>query len=142
MKEEPMFPFGFGLSYTTFRYDALATGIRETAEGKGLRISCTIKNTGEFPSDEVVQLYLSREDVPFRIPLYDLRGFRRIHMEPGETDSVVFNLSPEDLLLINEKGESVYLPGKLKLYVGGSLPDARSKALGAGKGLEAEVVLL
>ncbi len=141
MNVEPMFPFGFGLSYTTFRYENLETGIQEINEGSGLQVTCEITNTGDIPSDEVVQLYLSREDVPFRVPNYDLRGFKRIFLKPGDSQTVVFNLLPEDLLLVNEEGESVYMPGKLKIFVGGSLPDARSKELGAGEGLEAQVRL-
>lgn len=141
MKEEPLFPFGFGLSYTTFGYGNLETGIRELTEGKGLTVSCAITNTGTVASDEVVQLYLFREDVPFRVPFFDLKGFRRIFLQPGETETVAFNLSPDDLLLIDEEGAAIYLPGILKIFVGGSLPDARSQELGAGKGMTLEVIL-
>jgi beta-glucosidase len=92
-------------------------------------------------ADEVVQLYHSRRDVPFRVPQYDLKGFQRIHLEPGMSEVLLFTVSPEDFLLINEAGEAVYLPGTLRIFVGGSLPDARSIALGAAPGLRAEIIL-
>ncbi|MFC2101974.1 glycoside hydrolase family 3 C-terminal domain-containing protein [Bacteroidota bacterium] len=141
MEKEPLFPFGFGLSYTTFRYENLVSGIRESGGVKSLQVSFTVSNTGSIASDEVIQLYLSRRDVPFRAPLYDLKGFQRICLNPGETKKVTFNISSDDLLLINEDGESVYLPGNLNIFVGGSLPTERSRELGAGSWLEAEVKL-
>jgi beta-glucosidase len=141
MKVEPMFPFGFGLSYTTFRYEALETGIREETDGNRLQVVFSVTNTGETPSDEVAQLYLSRDDVPFRVPIFELKGFRRIYLNPGETKRVTFTISSDDLLLVNEEGESVYMPGRLNIFVGGSLPTERSKELGAGEWLEAEVEL-
>jgi beta-glucosidase len=134
MKSEPMFPFGFGLSYSTFRYDNLEIGKQTIQKGEGLQVSCVVTNSGSNPSDEVVQLYLSREDVPFRVPLYDLHGFKRIYLKPGESKTVRYKLSPEDFLLIDEKGETVYIPGTLKLYMGGSLPGDRSRELGAAPG--------
>jgi len=141
MKEEPLFPFGFGLSYTTFRYADPVVSKRELAEGDGFTVSCDITNTGAMASDEVMQLYLSREDVPFRMPFYDLKGFRRIFLYPGVTKTIVFTLLFEVLLLVNLEGTIVYLPGKLNIFLGGALPGERSRELGVQPGTYQYVLL-
>lgn len=141
MTEEPLFPFGFGLSYTTFRYDSLRMPDAGIGQAETIHLACRVTNTGTSASDEVVQLYLSRADLPFRVPECELRGFSRIHLEPGEHQTVQFILEPEDLLLVNMEGKSVYVPGTLKIFVGGSQPDARSLELGASQFLQTEVNL-
>ena len=141
MSVEPLFPFGFGLTYTAFSYRDLHLDRTHADRHTAIRVACTVTNTGAMAADEVVQLYHSRRDVPFRVPQYDLKGFQRIHLEPGMSEVLLFTVSPEDFLLINEAGEAVYLPGTLRIFVGGSLPDARSIALGAAPGLRAEIIL-
>jgi len=141
MKEEPMFPFGFGLSYTTFRYEGLKISTQQIGNGQGVQVGCTVINSGEYPSDEVVQLYLSRDDLPFRTPICEMKGFRRIFLKPGELETVVFTIHAEDMMVVDEDGESVYFPGKLKIYIGGSQPDPRSRELGAGPWVQAEITL-
>jgi beta-glucosidase len=141
MKEEPLFPFGFGLSYTTFSYSDIHLSREDVSSGQDVSISVTVTNTGKYPSDEVVQLYLSRQDVPFRTPIYDLRGFQRIPLKPGEAKQVVFQLPAENLLLVNMDGEPEYLPGEVIIHLGGSLPGARSIALGAAPGVQAQIRL-
>jgi len=141
MKEEPMFPFGFGLSYTTFQYDDFELSSGSITKKDQLDLSFRVTNTGLEASDEVVQLYVSHSPVEFRIPIYDLKRFWRIHLKPGETKDIEFTLTPDDMLLVNKEGILVYLPGTFRIYIGGSLPDKRSLTLGAQPGLQAELEL-
>jgi beta-glucosidase len=131
MTEEPLFPFGFGLSYTSFAYSDLKLSRTEIAAGDSLQAEVTVKNTGNLPGDEVVQLYLTHKDTPFRTPLYALKGFRRVHLQPGQSRTVVFNLSPDMIRVVNNEGKLVDLTGEKQLTIGGSLPGERSLALGA-----------
>jgi beta-glucosidase len=101
----------------------------------------TVTNTGSFRSDEVVELYLVHEHVGIVSPLYSLKGFKRISIDPGKSAVVKFTVSPEMLSLINANGQPVQLPGKIKISVGGSLPSKRSEDLGAAKHVEAILVV-
>jgi len=125
---EPLYPFGFGLSYTQFAYSEAA--VREGADG-GLEIRAKVANTGARASDEVVQLYLRHIEPSVRAPIRDLRGVERIHLRPGETRLVQFTLTPRHLALFADDGRSFTEPGWVEISVGGAQPDARSLALGA-----------
>jgi len=142
MKPEPLFPFGFGLSYTTFSYSAFQPDKISLKSGEELTVSATVTNTGITASDEVVQLYLSHRSAPFRVPAFELQGFSRIPLNPGESSILTFHLSPDDLKVINMEGEKVFLPGLLDIYVGGSLPTARSRELGSPVPVKATVQLV
>ncbi|MBN2195691.1 MAG: glycoside hydrolase family 3 C-terminal domain-containing protein [Polyangiaceae bacterium] len=128
-RNEPLFPFGFGLSYATFEYSELALSAPRIAAGDSVEVSATITNTGGCASDEVVQLYVTDLDSSCRVPLRELRGFCRIHLPAGESRQVTFTLTPKDLSLIDETGARLLEPGRFLITVGGSQPDARSVAL-------------
>ena len=126
MTKEPLYPFGFGLSYTTFQYKNLYIDSNYSA-------SVEVLNTGKNTSEEVVQLYISSPLAGDKDPIYDLKAFKRIKIESGETKTVHFNLDKNTFNQINETGESVLRNGNYTVYIGGALPSQRSLDLGASK---------
>lgn len=119
-----LYPFGFGLSYTSFKYDNLKIDNR-LKEDMRINISIDISNTGKVAGEEVVQLYL--RDVLSSVTTYEkiLRGFERIHLKPGESKSVQFSIVSDDIKLWNRKMEYVLEPGDFKVMVGSSSEDIR-----------------
>ena len=117
-----LYPFGYGLSYTTFGYDGLS--IREKGDGNW-EVSCTVTNTGSRQGDEVVQLYL-RDKVSSYVA-YDsvLRGFERIRLAPGERRTVSFTLTPEDMRMMDKDMHWTVEPGDFEVRVGSSSEDIR-----------------
>jgi beta-glucosidase len=118
----PLYPFGFGLSYTTFAYSNL-TMPDELAVGKPLTVSATVTNTGDRAGDEVVQLYVSDLDATVPVPIRQLQGIRRVHLAPGESVQVSFTLSPSQFSLIDADGRRVVEPGQFLISVGGGQPE-------------------
>lgn len=119
-----LYCFGHGLSYTTFNYDKLRIDSVHTNTGN-VTVSCQVTNTGKVAGDEVVQLYLN--DVISSTTTYEknLRGFERIHLAPGETRTVTFQVVPDDLILVNARHERVVEPGEFKVMIGSSYEDIR-----------------
>jgi beta-glucosidase len=136
MTAEPLYPFGFGLSYTTFDYSAIKLSSAQAAKNTPVTAETIITNTGKIASDEVVQLYITAPQTGDN-PLFSLKGFKRVNLNPGESKTVSFSLTPEVLQTINENGEAVQLPGDYHIYIGGSLPTKRSEDLGMSKCAEA-----
>lgn len=118
---EPLWPFGYGLSYTTFSYSNLKLPNTTINAGDPLNASVTVSNTGKAAGDEVVQLYLKFPVVPGS-PLRALHGFQRIHLEPGASQTIEFHLSPRDLSMVTERGSIIVAQGKYTLLVGGGQP--------------------
>ena len=118
---KPLFPFGYGLSYSTFSYSNLRLSNSELPAGQPLTVQANVRNTSTTGGDEVVELYLEDPPSP-AAPLRALRGFARIHLAPGESRPMSFNLSPRDLSQVTEKGEHRILPGAYTVYVGGGQP--------------------
>lgn len=119
---EPRYPFGFGLSYTSFAYDQVecASAVKT---GDQIQMSAMVKNTGKRDGDEVAQLYVIHpQNGNVRIPLCSLKGFHRIHLKAGEQQKVVFTLTPEDLALTEEQGNLVEKVGEVELFIGGGQP--------------------
>ena len=116
----PLYPFGYGLSYTTFSYSALKVP-NEVAAGSPLVAEATITNTGKKAGDEVAQLYLTFPKVA-GAPLKALRGFQRIHLEPGASQTVKFELNPRDMSMVTEAGDPVVAEGAYTLSIGGGQP--------------------
>ncbi|HEY1111912.1 MAG TPA: glycoside hydrolase family 3 C-terminal domain-containing protein, partial [Chitinophagaceae bacterium] len=141
MTAEPLYPFGFGLSYTAFRYSNLQLSKNTIKKGQPVEAAVTVTNTGTVQSDEVVQLYLTSQDTKIDAPLFSLKGFRRITLAPGASTMVRFTLSPDDLSVVNERGQKVQPAGKTKISIGGSLPGKRSEELGAAKSSEAMLTI-
>jgi beta-glucosidase len=125
-EREPLYPFGYGLSYTRFSYAGIHADKPRVANGDSLKVSATVENVGECAGDEVVQLYVKSLDAPFVVPTHQLRGFERVPLAPGETRQVAFTLTSRDLSLIDESGARVFQPGRYRATVGGSQPDERS----------------
>jgi beta-glucosidase len=131
LETEPLYPFGYGLSYTEFEYSDLTLDRSDGCYGVGdpIEVTATVTNVGSVESDEVVQIYVRHLDVPFVVPHHELRGFQRICLAPGHSAQVRFKLSERDLSLIDLAGKRVSGPGRKAIYLGGSQPDARSVAL-------------
>jgi beta-glucosidase len=117
----PLWPFGYGLSYTTFRYSDLTLPKAPVKAGTAVRASVTVTNSGKFAGDEVVQLYLSFPQVP-GAPIRALRGFQRITLAPGASENVTFNLKARDLSMVTEAGDVIVPAGKYRITIGGGQP--------------------
>lgn len=137
---EPLYPFGFGLSYTTFRYDDLQFENENRVEDT-VRIAATVTNTGNMAGDEVVQLYISQIDAPVRTPIRALKDFTRIHLQPGESATTEFMLPPDAFSIIDENNQRIVRPGKYMISVGGGQPGGRYEAETGAECLFAEIVL-
>jgi beta-glucosidase len=118
---KPLYPFGYGLSYTTFGYSDLKLPGTPLAAGADLHASVTVTNTGKLAGDEVVQLYLEFPAVA-GAPNKALRGFQRIHLEPGASQDVQFDLKPRDLSIVTEAGVPEVPAGEFTVSVGGGQP--------------------
>lgn len=122
-KGKPLYPFGFGLSYTTFEYDTPVCVTESPKTGGTVRIASTVRNTGDRTGDEVVQLYISHPDAPEPKPIRALKGIKRVTLAPGEEQTVYFELDGRDLSLVDAEGNSVCSPGRVSVYVGGAQPE-------------------
>lgn len=123
---EPLYPFGYGLSYTSFTYSNL--NIPQTVNaGETFTVSVDVTNTGEMDGDEVVQLYLKDEKASTPRPISQLEGFERIHLKKGETKTVSFEINPRQLSLINKNDELVVEAGWFSISVGGQQPNFADK---------------
>jgi beta-glucosidase len=125
-KGQPLYGFGYGLSYTTFAYDQLKIP-PTTLAGKKITVSARVTNTGKRDGEEVVQLYVSYS-WKVKAPLKALKGFRRIFLKAGESKIVEFQLDPLDLSIVDEKGTVKQLAEKIRISIGGCQPDAQTKA--------------
>jgi beta-glucosidase len=124
---DPLYPFGYGLSYTTFSYSGLKTP-SSLAKNKKLTVSVTVKNTGKRDGEEVVELYVSHQYIKGRAPIRALKGFHRIALKAGETKLVTFTLTPEQLSLVSEEEGKLYQPDdKITISVGGGQPGVKNK---------------
>jgi beta-glucosidase len=131
MTEEPLYPFGFGLSYTTFEYGGLRVSQGTVTASESVEVRVDVTNRGSVAAEEVVQCYLSNLDAPVRVPLHELRGFQRVRLWPGETRTVVFTLSPDSRRVVDEEGAWLPGTGEFRVTVGGASPGRRAVDLGA-----------
>jgi beta-glucosidase len=120
---KPLYPFGYGLSYTKFSYSNLTVPEQSIAAGQPVEADVTVTNTGKLPGDEVVQLYLKFPPVK-GAPLIALRGFERVHLDPGASQKVHFELKQRDLGMVTEDGNPIIAPGDYTISVGGGQPEA------------------
>lgn len=118
---KPLYPFGYGLSYTSFEYSGLEVP-DQARTGETVPVKVKVKNTGDVEGDEVVQLYITDEKASTQRPIVQLEGFQRIHLLPGETKEVEFELEPRQFSLIGENEERVIESGWFKVFVGGGQP--------------------
>ncbi len=118
----PLYPFGYGLSYTTFSYSDLSLPSSPIAAGQPMTAEVKVTNTGKVAGDEVAQLYLSFPDVA-GAPIRALRGFERLHLDPGQSQTVHFDLKPRDLGMVTEAGQPIIPEGKYSVSIGGGQPN-------------------
>ncbi|MDQ2864147.1 MAG: fibronectin type III-like domain-contianing protein, partial [Bacteroidota bacterium] len=140
-KGTPLYPFGFGLSYSKFTYSNLKLSKAKVGKNEPVSAELTVTNSGKLAGDEVVQLYLTHLNKKEDDPLYSLKGFQRIHLATGASKNINFTITPDMMKLVNEQGENILVPGTMKIIIGGSLPSARSEELGAAKPAEAVLSL-
>ena len=133
MTEEPLYPFGFGLSYSCFEYSDLQLDKMHLAHGDSLPISLTIRNTGARDSAEVAQFYLSDLQASTIVSIHHLVGFERVMLKAGESKTLKFTLTPEMMSFYNDDGKLTFEPGEFRLEVGGCSPSQRGQDLGAPK---------
>jgi len=126
---EPIFPFGYGLSYTQFRFENVRVEPKTIRTGASAKVSVDITNTGSRSGDEVAQLYIHQRVASITRPVMQLRGFKRISLEPGQKVTVDFALTPDDLSLIDVNMNRVVEPGMFDLMVGPSSVETSSVAL-------------
>ncbi len=123
---EALYPFGYGLSYTSFSYSNMTVPL-QLEKGNNAKFAATVKNTGAKDGEEVVQLYLQYPGIKNKAPLKALKGFRRIALKAGESKTVAFTLTPEDLSLVDENGKSYQPTGKIIVSIGGGQPGVKNK---------------
>jgi beta-glucosidase len=120
-KGTPLYGFGYGLSYTTFKYDKIDIPSK-VSKGKDVKVSVTITNTGKFVGEEVAQLYIINKNTGIKTSLKALKGFERISLKPGESRVVTFALTPQDLSYVTQEGKLQQFTGKVEIAVGGHQP--------------------
>ena len=116
----PLFPFGFGLSYTTYEYGEPRLRALEMKTTGSAEVSTTVTNSGKVAGDEIVQLYIHQKVASVTRPVRELKGFQRISLAPGESKVVRFSITPEMLALYDEDLKRVVEPGEFEIIVGPS----------------------
>jgi beta-glucosidase len=122
---EPLYPFGYGLSYTTFSYTTPQVIRPASSSEQALSISVDVSNTGAMAGEEVVELYLTHPGIA-GAPLRALEGFRRVHLDRGERKTVSFELSERDLSIVDETGKRRIIPGTVQAWIGGGQDSVRA----------------
>ena len=123
---DPLYAFGYGLSYTKFEYDRLL--IPENVKtGESVTLTVQVHNTGCKAGDEVVQLYVKDIAASVPVPIWSLQGFQRVHLYPGQTKTLAFSIQPEQLSVITDDLKRVVEPGEFHIAVGGGLPDQHAE---------------
>ena len=126
---KPLYPFGFGLSYTQFDIGEPRLSSERIGINDGVDVQVTVRNVGKRNGDEVVQLYLHDEVASVTRPVKLLKGFKRINLQPGEKTTLSFHLSPEDFTLWNSRMEEVVEPGLFNIMVGPNSVDLKTVTL-------------
>lgn len=126
---QPLFPFGYGLSYTSFEYSDLAFQKNPIGREETVAVTCSVKNTGQVAGDEVVQLYIRDELASVSQPVKELKGFQRIALGAGEQRSITFELGPAELSMLNKEMQRVVEPGTFRVMIGASSKDIRLRGI-------------
>ena len=126
---KPLFPFGWGLSYTTFKFEHLSVNPTAIGTGGETTVSVDVTNTGSREGDEVAELYIHQRVASVTRPVMELRGFQRVGLKPGETKTVQFKLTPHDLHMLNRDMHWVVEPGAFDIMVGPSSDQTSSVSL-------------
>jgi beta-glucosidase len=125
MSGQPLFPFGYGLSYTTFEYSDLTFDNREIGVNGSTKVRCKIRNSGKTEGAEVVQLYMKDVFASLAQPVIQLKGFQKVNLKPGEVKEVAFEITPEMLKLLNQEMKWIVEPGDFRFMIGSSSKDIR-----------------
>ena len=141
MSQEPMYPFGFGLSYGLFSYSDLSQSASKIKAGETVEISCKVTNMSKYASIETVQLYITDDKASVESPLFSLKGIQSINLKPSESKKIVFEITPDMLKLIDEQGDSILEKGDFTLTISGSLPTERAIELGATQPVSTKLTL-
>ena len=141
MTKEPMYPFGFGLSYSSFSFSDLNQSAINIKEGEIVEISLKVTNIGDYPAIETVQMYITDDIASTLSPLFSLKGIKKVNLQPGESKSIDFKISTDMLKLINDQGEAILEKGNFTIHISNSLPSKRALELGASKSLVTSLVL-
>ena len=141
MDAKPMYPFGFGLSYSRFKYSDLKLSKKEVKQGQSIKATITVTNTGDHTAEEVIQLYLSDVETSVKAPKYQLYGIKRVNLEPESSQEVSFEITSKMMELVNNEGDRILEDGQYRVFVGGSTPDPRNMELGMSPVQEASFVL-
>ncbi len=115
---EPLFPFGFGLSYTNFSYGEIELSAKKMNQDETLKASLNITNTGTYPADEVVQLYIQDISASITRPVKELKAFQRVHLKPGESQKVSFEITSRQLSFLSPEGEEILESGQFNIWIG------------------------
>jgi len=122
---QPLFPFGYGLSYTNFEYSNIQLSKKEISPNGNVVVEFDVKNTGNLDGDEVVQLYIKDLFASVARPVKELKGFKRIHIKSGETKKVKFEITPEHLEMLDKDLNRIVEPGDFRIMIGASSKDIR-----------------
>jgi beta-glucosidase len=126
---DPLYAFGYGLSYTTFAYGEVKLSQTSLADNETLTASIVVTNTGACAGEETVQLYLSQPVASVTRSVEDLRGFQKVRLQPGETKEVTFRITPDDLKFYNGNLEYGWEPGEFIVRIGGNSSQVKSATL-------------
>ncbi len=134
----PLYEFGYGLSYTTFKYSNI-NAPKSVKTNEDVKVSVEVENTGKIDGDEVVELYVKIRHAKAPVPIHALKDFKRIHMKVGEKKTVEFILKPDQLSLIDDDNKRVIEPGKFQIFIGGRQPNPDVLASGEVLKVDLEV---
>ena len=137
---EPLWPFGYGLSYTTFGYSDLTLPDAPIHAGDSLAVVVTVRNTGKLAGDEVVQLYIKFPEAQ-GAPIRALRGFERIHLDPGASQKVELHLTTRDLSMVTDRGDIIVAQGKYTVSVGGGQPGTGAPSVSGNFEVNGQIAL-
>lgn len=129
MTARPLYPFGYGLSYTRFEYQPVAGAKTVIQAGESIELSVKVKNAGQRDSEEAVQLYLKDEEASVDVPVWQLKGFKKVALAAGAEETVTFTVTARDMALIDNDGKCRLETGAFTAFIGGSQPDGRSLEL-------------
>ena len=125
----PLFPFGFGLSYTTFNLDKPVLDREKIVSNETAKVSIKVINTGSRSGDQVVQMYLHHPVSSVVEPVMVLRGFKRVHLEPGSSTTVTFEVGPDQLAILDARMKKTVEPGPVDILLGSSSAETSSVRL-------------
>ncbi|MEJ0083414.1 MAG: fibronectin type III-like domain-contianing protein [Puia sp.] len=123
MPNDPLYPFGYGLSYTKFNYSPISLSMPTISPAQPVTIKLTVTNSGNFDGEETVQLYIRDMVATVTQPVKELKKFQKVYLKKGESKEISFSLTTEDLKYVNSDLKWVYDPGAFKIFAGGNSRD-------------------